>query len=215
MKLPFDADAFRFLIPLTLAAALFYALGLPVLMWLSLGLTAFVAYFFRDPERVGPDAGDLLLSPADGVVNHIDTAYTSPDHPEGAICLSIFLSIFNVHVQRIPIAGTLDKKFYNKGKFMAAWNHKASLDNEQTLITLSTPIGLVGVKQIAGLVARRIVCRVKVGQDLAKGERLGLIRFGSRVDLIVPAKTEITVKVGDKVKGGETVVARAGLELTQ
>ncbi|VAX22083.1 Phosphatidylserine decarboxylase [hydrothermal vent metagenome] len=184
-------------------------------MWSMIGLVAFVAYFFRDPKRVGPDGDDLMVAPADGKVAKIDTAYFSEDYPDGAICISIFLSIFNVHVQRIPVAGDVLKKIYNKGKFLAAWNHKASYDNEQNYVALDTKWGKVAIKQIAGLIARRIVCRVKTGQALQKGDRMGLIRFGSRVDLIIPSSAHIVSKVGDKVKGGETVMARARLEVTE
>lgn len=211
MKVPIDVDGFWFIVPLFAITVLFFVAGWTYPSWISVGLLLFVIYFFRNPERSGPSDEDLLLSPADGTVARIDTAYFSKDYPDGAVCISIFLSIFNVHVQRAPIAGEVIKKFYNSGKFLAAWNHKASMDNEQTQVILSTKIGPVGVKQIAGLVARRIVCRAKVGQTLNKGDRFGLIRFGSRVDLIVPANTIVVCKVGDKVKGGETVIARVGL----
>lgn len=212
MRSPIESDAFQFMIPLIVVTVVFYFLNWTFAMWTMIGLLLFVAYFFRDPHRVGPEGDDLLTAPADGRVAKIDTAYYSDDHPDGAICISIFLSIFNVHVQRIPVAGEVLRKFYNKGKFLAAWNHKASYDNEQTYISLDTKWGKVGIKQIAGFIARRIVCRVKVGQAMEKGDRMGLIRFGSRVDLIVPPGTQIISKVGDRVKGGETVMARAPLE---
>ncbi len=212
MRSPIEADGFRFIVPLLALTVVFYFLNWAVAMWTMIGLVAFVAYFFRDPTRVGPDGDDLMVAPADGKVAKIDTAYFSEDYPDGAICISIFLSIFNVHVQRIPVAGDVLRKIYNKGKFLAAWNHKASYDNEQNYVALDTKWGKVGIKQIAGLVARRIVCRVKMGQALQKGDRMGLIRFGSRVDLIIPSSAHIISKVGDKVKGGETVMARAPLE---
>jgi len=212
MRSPIEPDAFRFLVPLLVLTIVFYFLDWTVAMWTMIGLVAFVAYFFRDPKRVGPDGDDLMVAPADGKVAKIDTAYFSEDYPDGAICISIFLSIFNVHVQRIPVAGDVLRKIYNKGKFLAAWNHKASYDNEQNYVALDTRWGRVGIKQIAGLVARRIVCRVKMGQSLQKGDKMGLIRFGSRVDLILPSSARVISKVGDKVKGGETVMARAPLE---
>ncbi len=198
-----------FLIPLGIAGIVFWAFDWEVLSWINAILFLFVAYFFRDPERVAPAGEDLFVAPADGKVVLIDTAYDSPDHPEGSVCVSIFLSVFNVHIQRIPVAGSLRRKFYNRGKFLAAWDHKASLDNEQNLIVLDTKFGAVGVKQIAGLIARRISCWKRVGDSLAKGDRFGLIRFGSRVDLILPPEMEIVSKIGDIVKGGETVMARA------
>lgn len=211
MKLPFASDALRFLIPLAITCVVMFGIGFNAAGWVCVFLIIFVAYFFRDPVRIAPAGEDLLVAPADGKVIRIDKAYQSPDHPDGSVCISIFLSIFNVHIQRAPIAGKLIKKLYNKGKFMAAWNHKASQDNEHTLLTFDTDIGVVAVKQIAGFVARRIVCWVAPGHNLDKGERLGLIRFGSRVDLILPAGVEIICKIGDNAKGGETVMARAHL----
>lgn len=208
-RLPIATDAFMFLVPLGIFGLIFWAFDWECLSWINALLFVFVAYFFRDPERVAPVGDDLFVSPADGKVVAIDTAYESPDHPDGSICISIFLSIFNVHIQRVPIAGSLRRKFYNRGKFLAAWDHKASLDNEQNLIVLDTKLGPVGVKQIAGLIARRIICWSRVGDSLEKGDRFGLIRFGSRVDLILPPETEIISKIGDTVKGGETVMARA------
>ncbi|MBI4665008.1 MAG: phosphatidylserine decarboxylase family protein [Nitrospinae bacterium] len=208
MKLPIASEGLMFIIPLALLALFLLMLG-----WGKTGvvvclLLAFVVFFFRDPERVAPPGEGLILAPADGKVVKIDTAYQSPDHPKGSVCVSIFLSVFNVHVQRVPLAGKIVRKFYNKGKFLAAWDHKASLDNEQTLITMETAAGVIGVKQIAGLIARRIVTWVNVGQELAAGERFGLIRFGSRVDLIMPAGVEVVSKIGDNVAAGETVMAR-------
>ncbi|MBI5814235.1 MAG: phosphatidylserine decarboxylase family protein [Nitrospinae bacterium] len=210
MKLPVASEGLMFIVPLALATLVLFLLGWGKAGWVALVLLLFVTYFFRDPERVAPVGEDLIVSPADGVVVQIDTAYQSPDHPEGSVCVSIFLSVFNVHVQRTPAAGKVLRKFYNKGKFMAAWDHKASLDNEQELMVIQTAGGVISVKQIAGLIARRIVNWATVGQSLEKGERFGLIRFGSRVDLIVPAGTEIISKIGDKVAGGETVMARFG-----
>ncbi len=215
MRLPIERDGLRFIIPLFLLALLFFILQWTAIAVICAALLLFVIYFFRDPVRIAPVGEDLITSPADGTVAKIDPTFESSEHPDGAVCISIFLSIFNVHVQRSPIAGTVRKKFYNKGKFLAAWNHKASYDNEQTQVTLDTYIGPVSIKQIAGLVARRIVCRVKMGQDLAKGDYVGLIRFGSRVDLIVPAGTHLLCKVGDKVAGGETVMARAAMDAKQ
>ena len=208
MILPFESDSLRFIIPLFVGVVMFFMFGLNLVGWVCLGLLLFVAYFFRDPERNAPEGDGLIVAPADGVINRIDTAYQSRQFPDGAICISIFLSIFNVHVQRIPIGGKVINKRYYKGKFLAAWDHKASEDNEQSEIILATSLGEIGVKQIAGLVARRIVCRAKVGTDLQKGTRFGLIRFGSRVDLIVPPGLEIVCKLGDKVVAGESVMIR-------
>jgi phosphatidylserine decarboxylase len=208
MRFPFASDTLLFAPPLGAAALLCLFMGWGAAGWLMVGLTLFVLYFFRDPERIAPPGDDLLVAPADGKVVQIDTAYRDADHPDGAICVSIFLSIFNVHIQRTPLAGTILRKAYNRGKFLAAWDHKASLDNEQALTVMRTAVGIVSIKQIAGLIARRIFTWVDVGAEVEKGAHLGLIRFGSRVDLIVPPSVEILSVVGDKVSAGETVMAR-------
>lgn len=208
MKTWFAKDAWMFVLPLLGATIILFATGVAIGAWLTLGLALFCLYFFRDPTRVPPEGDDLIVAPADGRVVKIDREYKSPDHPEGCICISTFLSIFNVHIQRVPIAGAITAQKYNKGKFLAAWDHKASLDNEQNMITLDTAIGVVCVKQIAGLIARRIITWVDVDDKLERADRYGLIRFGSRVDLIVPDDVEVVCKVGDKVAGGETVMFR-------
>lgn len=209
MRLPFDPDAWMFVIPLGIAALVLWLLGWLTPGWVALALMLFSLYFFRDPERVIPEQPNAVVAPADGKVVKIDTAYQSQEFPQGAICVSIFLSVFNVHVQRAPFAGTVFSKSYHPGKFMAAWDHRASEENERSLMVMETAHGKIGVKQIAGLVARRVVLRARVGQRLERGERIGLIRFGSRVDLIVPPEFEIAIKIGDIVTGGETIMARA------
>ena len=208
MKFPIASEGFIFIFPLVAVTLLLFAFGWGKLAFFTLAVTAFVVFFFRDPERVTPPGAELIVAPADGKVVKIDPAYQIDEYPGGAVGVSIFLSVFNVHVQRTPLAGNVLRKIYNKGKFLAAWDHKASMDNEQTLITLNTAAGVIGVKQIAGLVARRIVNWTNVGQGLETGERFGLIRFGSRVDLIMKPGVEVTVKVGDRVSAGETVMAR-------
>ncbi len=208
MRLPFAREAIPFALPLALLALLFFAICWGKSGWITLAILFFVLYFFRDPIRVSPVGDDLIVSPADGKVCKIDTAYESPDHPEGSICISIFLSIFNVHIQRVPLSGKVVRKHYNKGKFLAAWDHKASLDNEQCIVALDTKVGKVAVKQIAGLIARRIITWINPGDEVQKGDRLGLIRFGSRVDLILPGSVKINCEVGDVVKGGESIMAK-------
>jgi len=194
-------EALPFACPLFVLAA---ALGAAGLLWAALlpaALGLFVCLFFRDPERVPPEDPRALVSPADGVVCQIDR--------EGVRTkISVFMSVFNVHVNRAPSAGTVEALHYNPGKFMAAWNDKASLDNEQLRWTLVTPRGELEMVQIAGLVARRIVPFVNEGTSLARGERFGLIRFGSRVDLYAPPGVEVVAPVGAKVRAGETVLAR-------
>lgn len=212
MKFPIASEGLMFIVPLAAVTILLFALGWPKLAYFALAATLFVVFFFRDPERVVPAGEGLIVAPADGKVVKIDPAYQMDEYPGGAVGVSIFLSVFNVHVQRAPLEGNVLRKVYNKGKFLAAWDHKASMDNEQTLITMDTPAGVIGVKQIAGLIARRIVNWTSAGQRLGSGERFGLIRFGSRVDLIMKPGVEVTVKVGDRVTAGETVMARFKVE---
>ncbi|MBU8934242.1 MAG: phosphatidylserine decarboxylase family protein [candidate division Zixibacteria bacterium] len=169
-------------------------------------LTVIMAFFFRDPDRIIPDDHLAMLAPADGLVVAIEPI----DHPHidgPATRISIFLSVFDVHINRVPCGGTIDYVQYNPGKFMAAFADKASDLNERTEIGLTTPQGHKLVfTQIAGLIARRIVCRLSEGDSVAAGERFGMIRFGSRSDLIVPATWNLAVKMGDRVKGGTTVI---------
>ncbi len=184
-------------------------LWLMILAALWAALTVFVIFFFRDPERTANISPGELLSPADGTIIAIKPVEFN-EHLNGpATRVSIFLSVFNVHVNRIPTDGTIDYVKYNRGKFLAAFNEKASLENEQTEIGMTTTDGhRLVFKQIAGLIARRIVCRLEKGDEVHGGERFGLIRFGSRVDVIVPAETDIRVAIGDHVKGGETILAK-------
>jgi phosphatidylserine decarboxylase len=168
-------------------------------------LAAFVFYFFRDPERVIPNESDAVVSPADGrVVVVTDEDYAGVPGKR----ISIFLAIWNVHVNRSPVAGTILKMDYRPGKFLAAMMARASTENEQNVISLSTASGEMVFKQIAGLIARRVVCWKKAGDIVQRGERIGLVRFGSRVDLWVPRDAQILVALGDNVKGGSSVLAR-------
>jgi phosphatidylserine decarboxylase len=178
--------------------------GLSILFAL---LTLFVAYFFRDPERAGTREPDVLLAPADGRIVQIDTLPSHQFVGPNTIQVSIFLSIFDVHVNRIPVTGEVDYVKYHPGKFMAAYHDKASLENEQTEIGMTTDAGRkIAFKQIAGLIARRIVCRLNDGDRVNAGDRFGMIKFGSRVDILMPSETRLNVKMGDHVKGGETVM---------
>ena len=168
-------------------------------------LGLFIFSFFRNPERVVPTEPGLIVSPADGRV----VVVKDEDH-DGlpGKRASIFLAIWNVHVNRAPAAGTITRLDYKPGKFLAAWDANASLQNEQNIFTQSTEHGEIVYKQIAGWVARRVVAWKKAGDTVARGERIGLVRFGSRVDVWLPGEAEITVKVGDHVKGGSSVLAR-------
>lgn len=170
-------------------------------------LAACVAAFFRDPPRVIPQGPKLVVSPADGKIVKIDPA--PKDHPagDGATQVSIFLSIFDVHVNRAPVAGTITEVSYVPGEFLAAFDDKASLRNEQNRVFVEGPDGRVGFTQIAGLIARRIVFRKKLGDTVERGELVGLIRFGSRVDVFLPRGAALRVALGDRVSGGSSVLA--------
>ena len=170
-------------------------------------LALFTFYFFRNPNRKIPMEPGVVVSPADGrVVVVKDEA--NAGRPGKRI--SIFLAIWNVHVNRSPAAGTITKLEYKPGKFLAAWAEKASLENEQNVFTLSSEYGEIVFKQIAGWVARRVVSWKRSGEMVGRGELVGLVRFGSRVDVWLPEGAEVVVKVGENVKGGSSVVARMG-----
>lgn len=170
-------------------------------------LTVFVAFFFRNPVRVVPDEARVLVAPADGRIVAIDTLDSQQFIGGRAIKVSIFLSVFDVHINRIPTAGVIDYVKYNPGKFLAAYEDKASDVNEQTEIGMTSRSGQRLVfKQIAGVIARRIVCRLEKKDTVSTGERFGMIRFGSRTDLIVPEGSKLLVMEGQHVYGGETVM---------
>lgn len=171
-------------------------------------LALFVLWFFRDPERVIPAEPGLVLAPGEGRVIVVEES-TEPTWLGGPCRkVSIFLSVFDVHVQRSPCSGTVGYKHYKPGTYAVAWLDKASEDNEQASLGLATEHGKVLVKQIAGLVARRIVTYPEPGQTVERGERIGIIRFGSRVDLFFPLAWEVTCAVGDRAVAGRTVLAR-------
>jgi len=178
---------------------------LAILGWIFLGFTIF---FFRDPDRTVPPGEDTLVSPADGKVVVIqDTVEDHFIHGKAKL-ISIFLSVFDVHVNRAPMSGTVGFFQYQPGRFVPAYKKIASTDNEQTIIGIERDSTRIVVKQIAGILARRIVCYLREGFRVKKGERIGMIKFGSRVDLFLPSDAEILVRLNQKVKGGETVVAR-------
>lgn len=171
-------------------------------------IAGWVVYFFRDPERAGERGPDVVIAPADGRVVAI-AAVDEPAYIGGpATRVSIFMNIFNVHVNRYPVSGTIGYRHYNPGKFLNAADDKASLVNEQTTLGIESGGRRFVVRQIAGLIARRIVTYPAVGDAVAQGERLGLIRFGSRVDVFLPIDAAITVAVGDHTAAGTTVIAR-------
>jgi len=194
-------EAFRFIIPLLVSAAIGTALGLYLAGILLLLLASFVAFFFRNPKREIPADPKAIVSPADGRVVKIE-------HVGNVTKLSIFLSIFDVHVNRSPIGGRIEAIDHKQGKFKAAFNHAASVENERNIIMVSQGDLKIVFTQIAGIIARRIVCWKKVGDTVARGELIGLIRFGSRVDVLFPAGTSVTVARGARVRGGSTVIGR-------
>lgn len=200
------SEGWPFILPLAVITSLLFVFGWKNTGYVSLALTLFVLFFFRDPERAVPEGKGVVVSPADGKVIVVKDIY-EPDYLKQDVKqISIFLSVFNVHVNRAPIGGTVETVKYNPGKFLVASVDKASLDNEQTAMVISDGKSKVLVKQIAGLIARRIVCYAKPGDRLEAGERYGLIRFGSRVDLFLPKDTDLMVKVGDRVKGARDVI---------
>jgi phosphatidylserine decarboxylase len=198
-------DGYKFAAPpavLCLAAALAGWGGAAIALFL---LAASVAYFFRDPERRPPADPNLVVSPADGVVMGV---VDEPFDGRPGRRISIFLAVWNVHVNRAPMAGRLERVEYRPGRFYAAMRSRASSENEQNVFYLETARGTIVFKQIAGWIARRVVSWKAAGDSLALGERIGLIRFGSRMDVWLPQGAEVLIQRGQKVAGGESVLAR-------
>lgn len=192
------------LLPAIIFAALYYFFGGAVFLVLSAVfgvLASFMAYFFRNPERTAPAGDDIIVSAADGRVTRVE-------HRPGGAFVSVFLSPLDVHVNRSPIAGVVTRIDYIKGRKSPATSDEASLVNERNSLTIENEKMTVVCTQIAGIVARRIVCHAQTGDNLKLGERFGLIKFSSRTDLLMPASAEILVAVGDRVVGGETIIAR-------
>jgi phosphatidylserine decarboxylase len=198
-------DGYRFAAPPFLVGVIAAAARWPVTAAVFLLLAAFVAYFFRDPKRVPPTDPAVVVSPADGRVMEV-ASEAFEGRPGRRI--SIFLAIWNVHVNRSPMAGRVERVEYRPGRFYAAMRSRASIENEQNVIYLDTQRGKIVFKQIAGWIARRVVCWKSGGDPTALGERIGLIRFGSRMDLWLPEGAEIVVHPGEHVAGGVSVVAR-------
>lgn len=170
-------------------------------------LTLWVAYFFRDPERTGERGDTIVVSPADGRIVMITEVQEPAFIGGSAIRISVFMNVFNVHVNRYPVDGTVRYVHYNPGRFLNAATEKSSLENEQMSVGLETPRGRILVRQIAGLIARRIVTYSKEGQQVKQGERMGIIRFGSRVDVFIPPGSNVRVKTGETSNAGVTVLA--------
>ena len=210
-KWPMAIEGLPFLVPMVLLTVMFGILGWKV--WMSLGilLSLFIAYFFRNPKREIPNLQNIILSPADGKVIHIGECEEDRFLKEKALKVSIFMSLFDVHLNRAPVSGKVLEKKYLPGQFLVASVEKSSLLNEQNAMILETEDRIkILLIQIAGLVARRIVCYAKAGDLLRKGEIFGLIRFGSRVDLYLPPEVKPIVRVGQHVKGGESIIGYRG-----
>jgi phosphatidylserine decarboxylase len=197
-------DGYLYAAPLILAAILLGWLTNPAWAVIPCLLAFFFLWFFRDPERVIPQEAGAVVSPGDGRVTDV-SAVTVAGRQQTRI--SIFLSVFNVHVNRSPISGTIRDVRYQRGKYLNAMNHASAELNEQNIVTVEGDGQTVVFKQIAGLLARRIVFHPKVGDRLERGQRVGLIKFGSRVDVVLDTSARVTVKVGDRVNGGASVLA--------
>ena len=204
MYFRFHKEVSAALIILFLLVVFFYFIYKPLFI-LSLILLIFTFYFFRDPERVVPIGDDILVSPADGLITNITE---TKEGKKTYIKVSIFLSIFNVHIQRLPISGEVTKVDYIEGKFINATLDKASEENERLKITIKNGNNLIFVTQIAGLIARRIVNYVKPNENINQGDRYGIIKFGSRVDIEFPNSFKLLVNEGQQCIGGETIIAQ-------
>ncbi len=204
---PVAVEGYPFIGLFAFITLVFALLGWAFFTVIFLALTLFTAYFFRNPERVIPAEEDAVVSPADGRVVFVGTVREDRYFQGDAVKVSIFMSVFDVHVNRAPCSGKVVDMFYNKGEFFNASLDKASLQNEQAGMLIESEKGLrLLVVQIAGLVARRIVTYPKAGELLQRGARYGLIRFGSRVDVYFPQGTEVLVRVGDRAVAGESIL---------
>ena len=208
-QIPVAKEGYPFIGFAAFATLVFAVLSYDFNALLCLALTTFILCFFRDPERFVPADEDLMVSPADGKIIIAETVTDETFTGGQAFKISIFMNVFNVHVNRNPMSGTVEKVIYQPGKFYAADSVKGALQNEYCAAVLRTPAGQrMAYVQMAGLIARRIVCWLEPGDEVKKGWRFGLIRFGSRVDLYLPLESELMVHVGQKVRAGETEIAR-------
>ena len=207
LRIPVAREGLVFILPLLGVSVLLWLLSAPVWAGFFSLLTLFVIGFFRDPERSIPGEEKAVLSPADGKIIRIDPVTEERFLKGPAVKISIFMSVFNVHVNRIPLAGRIVETAYRPGKFVSANLDKASAANEQNALLLEAAGGArILVVQIAGLIARRIVCRVGKGDAVERGRRFGLIRFGSRVDVYLPPGAKIQARLGQKAYGGQTIL---------
>jgi len=209
---PIHPEGYPFIGGFALVSLVLFLVFTP-LGWLGIVLTLWCAYFFRDPPRVTPVGDGLVISPADGRISLVVNAVPPPELALGTTPLpriSVFMSVFDCHVNRTPVSGRVERIVYTPGKFLNADLDKASEDNERNALVVAADAGRVGVVQIAGLIARRIKCWTKEGQPMIAGQRIGMIRFGSRVDVYLPAGTIPLVSEGQTSLAGETVIAELG-----
>ncbi|HET7872044.1 MAG TPA: phosphatidylserine decarboxylase [Terriglobales bacterium] len=204
-------DGIYYALGMLVVAAFMWWLKVPLLIPIPILLAAFFLWFFRDPERIVPSGAGVIVSPADGKVTDV-SAIEFQGKPYTRI--SIFLNVFDVHVNRSPVSGVIKELVYKPGKFANAMDPACVDANEQSIITVQGEGMVVVFKQIAGLLARRVVFNYKAGDQLQRGQRVGLIKFGSRTDVIFPSPAQIRVQVGDRVKGGSSVLAQAGVPTT-
>lgn len=205
--IPVAREGYPFVGFAAFATIIFALLGYDIIAFWAMLLTGFVLYFFRDPSRIIPAAPDALVSPADGKVILVEKVFDDRFVNEQVYKVSIFMNVFNVHVNRVPFAGTVNAITYSPGRFYSADTERGALENEFCAVTMTTEAGQrFAVVQVAGLIARRIVCWAEQGDALSRGQRFGLIRFGSRVDLYLPLETQLEIATGQKVKAGETVL---------
>lgn len=206
-RCPIAKEGFPFLIPGALLTLLFILVGYKILVFLGIILTLFIAFFFRNPKRKVPNLENIILSPADGRIVHVGECEEERFLKKRVLKVSIFMSLFDVHINRAPVTGEVLQRSYHPGRFSIASHEKASLFNEQNAFVMEAEDRFkILLVQIAGFVARRIVCYPKVGDKLRRGEIFGLIRFGSRVDLYLPTEIQPIVRLGQHVKGGESII---------
>ncbi len=207
---PIHREGYPFIAAFALATIILGWIWAP-LFYVFLALTLWCALFFRDPKRVTPVSNDLIISPADGRVSHVGRVTPPAELKLGdkpVMRISVFMNVFNCHINRAPVRGKISRIIYKAGSFLNAELDKASEDNERNSLVIESEHGDIGVVQIAGLVARRIVCWSEEGDEISSGERFGLIRFGSRLDVYLPQKAQAVVAVGQTAIGGETILAR-------
>jgi phosphatidylserine decarboxylase len=216
MELPIAKEGYSFIIPMAMATFLFGLIGWVYLAGVFCGITLLILYFFRNPTRTPPLSEGAILSPADGkvleVASHLEDRYL---HRE-TVKISVFMSLLDVHVNRSPITGRVMKMAYHPGKFFPANTDKSSLLNEQNALVLCSRDGFeILFIQIAGIIARRIVCYAQKGNLLKRGQVFGMIRFGSRVDIFLPPSVDVLVRIGDHVRAGETILGYRNVKKTK